>query len=66
MRIALDTNLLVYAEAANGARMRDRALKLIQRLPPGASCWRLKRWANCSMYLFEKPSGARVVREKLC
>jgi predicted nucleic acid-binding protein len=36
MRIALDTNVLVYAEAANGALMRDRALKLIQRLPPGA------------------------------
>jgi predicted nucleic acid-binding protein len=36
MRIALDTNVLVYAEAANGALMRDRAVKLIQRLPPGA------------------------------
>jgi predicted nucleic acid-binding protein len=36
MRIALDTNVLVYAEAANGALMRDRALKLIQRLPRGA------------------------------
>jgi predicted nucleic acid-binding protein len=36
MRIALDTNVLVYAEAANGALMRDRAMKLIQRLPPGA------------------------------
>ena len=35
MRIALDTNVLVYAEGANGARMRDKALKLIQRLPPG-------------------------------
>ena len=34
MRIALDTNVLVYAEGANGAIMRDRALKLIQRLPP--------------------------------
>jgi predicted nucleic acid-binding protein len=35
MRIALDTNVLVYAEAANGALMRGRALKLIERLPPG-------------------------------
>jgi predicted nucleic acid-binding protein len=66
MRIALDTNVLVYAEAANGALMRDRALKLIQLLPPGAILLPVKRWANCSMYLFEKPSGARVVREKLC
>jgi len=36
MRIALDTNVLAYAEGVNGAVMRDRALKLIQRLPPGA------------------------------
>ena len=36
MRIALDTNVLAYAEGANGAMMRDKALKLIQRLPPGA------------------------------
>ena len=36
MRIALDTNVLAYAEGANGALMRDRALRVIQRLPPGA------------------------------
>jgi predicted nucleic acid-binding protein len=35
MRIALDTNVLAYAEGANGAR-RDQTLKLIQRLPPEA------------------------------
>ncbi|MGA3026837.1 MAG: PIN domain-containing protein [Bryobacteraceae bacterium] len=33
MKIALDTNVLAYAEGANGAARRDRALKLIQRLP---------------------------------
>ena len=36
MRIALDTNVLACAEGADRAIMRDRALKLIQRLPPGA------------------------------
>jgi predicted nucleic acid-binding protein len=36
MRIALDTNVLAYAEGVNGAAMRDKALKLIQRLPPTA------------------------------
>ena len=36
MRIALDTNVLVCAEGANGAVMRDKALELIQRLPAGA------------------------------
>jgi predicted nucleic acid-binding protein len=34
MRIALDTNVLAYAEGVNGAAMRDKALKLIQQLPP--------------------------------
>lgn len=36
MRIALDTNVLAYAEGINGAAMRDRALDLIQRLPQEA------------------------------
>jgi predicted nucleic acid-binding protein len=36
MKIALDTNVLAYAEGANGAVMRDRALELIQRFPPAA------------------------------
>jgi predicted nucleic acid-binding protein len=36
MRIALDTNVLAYAEAINGAAMRDKALQLLQRLPPSA------------------------------
>ena len=36
MRIALDTNVLAYAEGTNGAVMRDKALQLIQRAPPDA------------------------------
>jgi predicted nucleic acid-binding protein len=36
MKVALDTNVMAYAEATNGAAMRDKALELIQRLPPGA------------------------------
>jgi predicted nucleic acid-binding protein len=36
MRIALDTNVLAYAEGANGAIRRDQTLKLIQRLPAEA------------------------------
>jgi predicted nucleic acid-binding protein len=34
MKIALDTNVLAYAEGTNGAAMRDKAVALIQRLPP--------------------------------
>jgi predicted nucleic acid-binding protein len=36
MKLALDTNVLVYAEGANGGTMREKALQLIQRLPPAA------------------------------
>ncbi len=34
MRIALDTNVLVYAEGVNGAPRRKTALKIIELLPP--------------------------------
>jgi predicted nucleic acid-binding protein len=36
MRIALDTNVLASAEGVNGSVMRDKALNLIQGLPPAA------------------------------
>lgn len=36
MKIAIDTNILAYAEGANGSAMRDKALDLIQRLPSDA------------------------------
>jgi predicted nucleic acid-binding protein len=36
MKIALDTNVLAYAEGTNGAAMRDKAVTLIERLPPDA------------------------------
>ncbi|MBV9158939.1 MAG: PIN domain-containing protein [Acidobacteriaceae bacterium] len=35
MKVALDTNVLAYAEGTNGTTMRDNALDLIQRLPAG-------------------------------
>lgn len=37
MRIALDTNVLAYAEGINGADRRDSALELVQRLPQEAT-----------------------------
>lgn len=33
MTIAIDTNVLAYAEGTNGAAMKNRALDLIERLP---------------------------------
>ena len=37
MRIALDTNVLAYAEGINGLDRRDAALALIRRLPQEAT-----------------------------
>lgn len=37
MRVALDTNVLAYAEGMNGAAMKQAALELLQRLPDDAT-----------------------------
>ena len=37
MRVALDTNILAYAEGVKGAPMRKAALELVQRLPEGTT-----------------------------
>jgi predicted nucleic acid-binding protein len=37
VRVALDTNILAYAEGVNGAPMKEAALELLQRLPEGAT-----------------------------
>jgi predicted nucleic acid-binding protein len=34
LRVALDTNVLAYAEGVNGKALRQSALDLIRRLPP--------------------------------
>jgi predicted nucleic acid-binding protein len=36
MKIALDTNVLAYAEGVNGAQKKAQALQLIERLPSGS------------------------------
>jgi len=37
VRVALDTNVLAYAEGVNGAARKVNALELIQRLPAGSA-----------------------------
>lgn len=37
MIVALDTNILAYAEGVNGPSMKELALGLVQRLPQGAA-----------------------------
>lgn len=34
VKVALDTNVLAYAEGTNGTAKRDQALALLERLPP--------------------------------
>lgn len=36
MRVALDTNILAYAEGVNGAAMKRTALGLVEKFPEGA------------------------------
>ncbi len=36
MRVALDTNILAYAEGINGEARKSAALELLQRLPAGS------------------------------
>ena len=37
MRVALDTNVLAYAEGTNGAAMKATAVDLIKKLPQGST-----------------------------
>ena len=37
MRVALDTNILAYAEGVNGAAMKKTALDLVEKLPEGTA-----------------------------
>ena len=37
MRVALDTNILAYAEGVNGSAMKRQALALVEKLPEGAA-----------------------------
>ena len=66
MRIALDTNVLVYAEGANGAIRRDQTLKLIQRLPPEAVVLPAQALGEMFNVLVRKARGVQLVRAKPC
>lgn len=37
MNVALDTNILAYAEGVNGAPMKARALAVVEQLPPDST-----------------------------
>jgi predicted nucleic acid-binding protein len=46
MRIALEMNVLTYAEAMNGAAMRDKALDLIRPLPQDSIVVHIQAWGE--------------------
>lgn len=46
MRIALDTNVLAYAEGVNGAAKKRAALEIIGKLPRGSTFYRSRGWES--------------------
>lgn len=70
MKIALDTNVLAYAEGADGAAMRDKALDLMERLPPGAVVLPVQTLGELFNVLVRKakrrPARARAAVQSWC
>ena len=62
MKIALDTNVLAYAEGTNGAAKRDKALELIQRLPPWAIVIPVQTLGELFNVLVRKPGDGQIRR----
>lgn len=65
MRVALDTNVLVYAEGINDALRRDEIAMLLRKLPPGNIYVPLQALAELFYVLVRKgttaPAHARSV-----
>ena len=59
MRVALDTNILAYAEGVNGAAMKRGALDLVQRLPEGAALLPVQTLGELFNLLVRKAGRAR-------
>lgn len=63
MRVALDTNILAYAEGVNGSAKKRTALELVQKLPEGAVFLSVQALAELFQLLIRKagrtPAKAR-------
>lgn len=63
MRVALDTNILAYAEGVNGPSMKKSALELIERLPQSSVVVPIQALGELFQVLVRKasrsPSDAR-------
>lgn len=60
MRVALDTNILAYAEGVNGAAMKRAALELVQKLPEGAVLLPVQALGELFNLLARKAGRTRV------
>jgi len=60
VRVALDTNILAYAEGVNGAAMKRAALELVQRLPEGAALLPVQTLGELFNLLVRKAGRARA------
>jgi predicted nucleic acid-binding protein len=64
VRVALDTNVLAYAEGINGAARKANALELIQRLPAGSAMLPVQTLGELFQLLLRKanrtPAQARA------
>lgn len=60
MKVALDTNVLVYAEGVNGIEKRDIALSLVRRLPQEAGVVPVQVLGELFNVLVRKAGRSRV------
>jgi len=63
MRLALDTNVLAYAEGVNGSAGKKAALAIIEKLPPTIHSCRSRYSANFSMFWCVKRAALVSERE---
>jgi predicted nucleic acid-binding protein len=60
MIVALDTNVLVYAEGLNGGDMKELALDLLERLPPASTLLPLQTLGELFSVLVRKAGRSRA------
>lgn len=60
LRVALDTNILAYAEGVNGTAMKRAALELMQELPEGAALLPVQTLGELFSLLVRKAGHTRA------
>ena len=58
--VALDTNVLAYAEGVNGQTMKDAALEVVKRLPPEATHLPVQALGELFSLLVKKAGRSRA------